>query len=243
MDHISTDRELLQIQLVSNDEHEKLLNEISTRKSLIKSPTTHYQNVPIRIKDAFHYVEELAHEKKNILAIEEICNIHRLLNCSGKFRAPATSWFDENNIGVNGYHPPTRERDDLEGLVAEYVREYTVIDDTKNPLEKACRAYFVFEQIHPFNDGNGRTGRAICAWIMFKYGYGFLTPYIEKCWGHENKQHAAAFKSEIHHYLAWSNHQNYLNAFYSKFYLYFLTEIINLLDQFSKFDSHDCCEE
>lgn len=120
------------------------------------------------------------------------------------------------------------------------MREYTVIEDAKNPLEKSCRAYFVFEQIHPFNDGNGRTGRAICAWMMFKYGYGFLTPYIEKRWGHENKLHAAAFKSEIHHYLAWLGHQDYLNRFYSMFYLYFLTEILAMLNQYLEDFSIDC---
>lgn len=242
MDHTTTDRKLLQIELISTDEHNQLLEKISKRRSLIISPIVHYQNVPERIQNVFCYVEKLSQEKNDILSTEEISDIHRHFKCSGKFREPATSWFDENNIGVNGYHPPTRERDNLEALMSEYARHYTLINDINNPLEKACRAYFVFEQIHPFNDGNGRTGRAICAWIMFKYGYGFLTPYIEKRWGQENKQHAEAFKSEIHHYLAWSSHQSYLNRFYSKFYLYFLNEMLVFLGLYMKDASIECCK-
>lgn len=203
MNYTTPGSELLQIGLISTKEHKQLLEVISKRKSSIINPIIHYQNVSQRVLDAFCYVDKLSHEKNDILSTYEICNIHRCLGCSGKFREPATSFFDENNIGVNKYHPPTSECVNLETLMSEYARHYTLIDDTNNHLEKACRAYFVFEQIHPFNDGNGRTGRAICAWMMFKYGYGFLTPYIEKRWGHENKQHAEAFKSEIHHYLAW----------------------------------------
>lgn len=161
------------------------------------------------------------------MSIEEVCHIHKLLGCSGKLREAASSWFDENNIGVNGYHPPTDES--IRPLVQEYVKQCTSVKESDKAIEKICSAYFIFEKIHPFGDGNGRTGRIICAWMMFKYGYGFLAPYIEKRWGNENKDHAEAFKSEIHHYLALLTHPDYFNRDFNRFYLYFLQEVVTIL--------------
>lgn len=196
MGHMAVSSELLQIKLIITDEHNKLLEEIAKRKHLITNSHSHYIDIPERIQKAFSYVERLSNENKDVLTTDEIGIIHGHLGCGGRFRKPSVAWYDTNNIAVNGYHPPIMECDNLENLMSEYTRHYTLIENSSNPLEKACRAYFVLEQIHPFNDGNGRTGRAICAWLMFKYGYGFLTSYLEKRWGQENQLHAEAFKSE-----------------------------------------------
>src|SRR6267154_4817348 len=38
-----------------------------------------------------------------------------------------------------------------------------------------------FEHLHPFMDGNGRTGRAIWAWHMLKLGmYPFALPFLQR---------------------------------------------------------------
>ena len=66
--------------------------------------------------------------------------------------------------------PEVRERpgDFLEGLNA--LTNYTPYS-----------AHVWYEQLHPFMDGNGRSGRAIWAWYMRKLGYNpFSLPFLHR---------------------------------------------------------------
>jgi Fic family protein len=58
------------------------------------------------------------------------------------------------------YTPPSDEREirNLLSNLEEYINE---VDDQFDPLIKLAVIHFQFESIHPFYDGNGRTGRII----------------------------------------------------------------------------------
>jgi len=49
--------------------------------------------------------------------------------------------------------------------------EDAVNSDYMHPLIKACILHFMIGYEHPFNDGNGRTARALFYWYLFKCGY------------------------------------------------------------------------
>lgn len=73
-------------------------------------------------------------------------------------------------IGETVYTPPRGK-----GVVEKMLRELIdfLNDDARfpiDPLVKMAMAHYQFEAIHPFRDGNGRTGRIICLLYLIQKG-------------------------------------------------------------------------
>ncbi len=60
---------------------------------------------------------------------------------------------------------PLEIRDDLQVLVD------VLSGSGAHPLLKAAGFHAMFENIHPFMDGNGRTGRQLLNFMLLKHGY------------------------------------------------------------------------
>ena len=100
-------------------------------------------------------------KKTKLLTLNDIKQIQQVLEAnSAGFRAlPGTKL--KNNYGEVVYTPPQdkREVEMLMDNLEKYINDPTVQD--VDPLIKMAVIHHQFESIHPFYDGNGRTGRII----------------------------------------------------------------------------------
>ena len=108
------------------------------------------------------------------VTVEGILEMHRLLLDETLQRRYAGRFRDEQNwIGGSSYNPcsaafvPPPEKH-VETLMADLCA--FVDDDTLPPVAQAAVAHAQFETIHPFVDGNGRTGRALIHAVLRRRG-------------------------------------------------------------------------
>jgi Fic family protein len=125
-------------------------------------------------------VDEAAEVKR--FGKSQVMAIHRRLleriphsHIAGRVRS-RQNWIggnDYNPCGADFVPPPPEDVDRLlDDLCA------AVNDDTLSPLVQAALVHAQFETIHPFDDGNGRTGRALVHVVLRRRGIAprFLPP-------------------------------------------------------------------
>lgn len=116
-------------------------------------------------KEAFYYICDLVREKAPLSELI-IKQIHSLVLADkpqdkGIFRRVPVRI-------VGAYHIPTEPyliEQELSSLLSDYQ------NDTRNIAEKLAWFHIAFEAIHPFIDGNGRTGRLLVNLELMKAGY------------------------------------------------------------------------
>ena len=67
-------------------------------------------------------------------------------------------------------HVPPDERE-VPKLLKKMINFYYSNKNKFHPFVMACLIHAKFVEIHPFEDGNGRTGRALMNWVLMKAGY------------------------------------------------------------------------
>ena len=106
-----------------------------------------------------------------VLSVQIIKDLHSrtlkdISGSAGQYRSEP--WGIFNQAGVEIHHPPLHTL--LPVLMPKYVDYINRL--TTHPAISSAVGQFIFEKIHPFADGNGRTGRLISAYLLHKSGYG-----------------------------------------------------------------------
>src|SRR5207247_433622 len=73
---------------------------------------------------------------------------------------------------AGGMEPPPRT--EIQALMADWVGEVNALRNIADDVaiaEAVARVHAAFERIHPFLDGNGRTGRLLTNLILVRLGY------------------------------------------------------------------------
>lgn len=142
-------------------------NIISTFAEVYQSSLFAYQFASPAAKEVHQYAEALKMgfeliKKKGILTNNFILQMHQVIeqNDAGFRKLPGTKLLNDKT-GAVVYTPPQ----DYETIFQLMVNLEQFINDDEmmdaDPLVKMAVIHYQFESIHPFYDGNGRTGRII----------------------------------------------------------------------------------
>jgi Fic family protein len=134
-------------------------------RELSASDTRHKREV-LNYFAGLRFVEKNA--TKKIIRQTDVLELHRILagevmdqGEAGKYRMIA--------VRVGQYRPPAA--DAVSGLMFELLEWWNTTSKQLSPVLSSAILHYRFESIHPFADGNGRTGRALALWELYRRGF------------------------------------------------------------------------
>jgi len=140
-------------------------NIVTTNDALYQAFSANIKNIDPATKEVLRYREALWSgfnklKSKQILSTNLFIEIMQTIKetKAGIRKTPGTT-IANGNTGEVIYSPPEGEsiiRDKLKNL-----EDFIHSDNNLDPLVKLALIHYQFEAIHPFTDGNGRTGRII----------------------------------------------------------------------------------
>ena len=118
-------------------------------------------------RDAFMFVLDIA-SKEMPLSESIIKQIHSLVLID---RPEDKGVFRKIPVRIMGVYTEPVQPFLIEPKLTALLLENEQRKETMNPIERIARFHLEFEGIHPFIDGNGRTGRLILNFDLIRNGY------------------------------------------------------------------------
>jgi Fic family protein len=108
------------------------------------------------------------HSAPSPITHEKVLRLHKIIagdvmdqGTAGRYRNIA--------VRVGRYVPP--QPGDVSGLMFELLNWWNKESAGLSPVLSSAIVHYRFESIHPFADGNGRTGRALALWELYRRGF------------------------------------------------------------------------
>jgi Fic family protein len=153
-------------------------------------------NIPEDVDDILHYIKALNYGMERVasdnfpVSLRFVRELHKKLMAQARashFSDPGEFRKSQNWIGgtrpdnAKFVPPPVHEMQNALNDLEKFMHA----DDSTLTLIKAALLHAHFETIHPFLDGNGRTGRMLITFYLWKEGYLekpvlFLSSYFKK---------------------------------------------------------------
>ncbi len=141
-------------------------NVITTQDKLYQALSAKGDQIDSSTKEVLRYREAMLFgfrtiQKKNILTINTIVEIQQILeeNNAGIRKLPGTAL--RNSVTGKAIYTPPDQTDVINSLLSNLEKFINLDEDEIPHLVKMAIQHYQFESIHPFYDGNGRTGRII----------------------------------------------------------------------------------
>ena len=133
---------------------------------VLATPGERAQREVVNYFAGLRYVEKHASTKR--VGHDRILELHRILAAevmdqgeAGRYRTIA--------VRVGRYLPPPPL--EVSGLMFELLEWWNGEAVKLSPVLSSAVLHYRFEAIHPFADGNGRTGRALALWELYRRGF------------------------------------------------------------------------
>ena len=112
------------------------------------------------------FVERQSRKKR--IAHEDVLRLHKIVASDVMDQGEAGRYRDIR-VTVGRYLPPGPEM--VSGLMVELLDWWNGDSIKWSPVITAGIIHYRFEEIHPFADGNGRVGRALALWELYRRGF------------------------------------------------------------------------
>ncbi len=140
-------------------------NIITSQDELYKALTVNRTNVSAATREVVNYRKAVFHgfnlaKEQGFLRVNDIVSIQQKLvdNTAGIRSTPGTV-LKNDKTGEVVYTPP-QDKTEILDLLTNFINHFNKQDDL-SPLINLAILHYQFESIHPFYDGNGRTGRIL----------------------------------------------------------------------------------
>lgn len=147
---------------LSLEETEKILLQIDLDRYITEREIFEAKNLARVVS----YIDKKAKEQE--LNPEVILSLHQMLlanirdEIAGRFR------HDNEYVRVGNHIAPAAK--EISGRLDKMLAEYNATS-YESITKRIARLHLAFEQLHPFNDGNGRIGRVINNYLLIREGF------------------------------------------------------------------------
>lgn len=153
------------ISLKESKDSSEIENIITTNDKLFKALSSGLKNIDASTKEVLYYREALWEgfkeiSKTKLLTVNSINSIQeKILKNNAGIRKITGTQIQNLNTGKVIYTPPEGEH--ILNSLLKNLETYINTNGDTDPLIKLAVIHYQFEAIHPYYDGNGRTGRII----------------------------------------------------------------------------------
>ncbi len=124
------------------------------------------------MREVLHYFAGLRfieqHVGKKLVTHQDILRLHAIISADVMDQG-AAGRYREIAVRVGRYLPPPPGQ--VSGLMAELLEWWNERSAQWSAVITSAILHYRFEEIHPFADGNGRTGRMLALWELYRRGF------------------------------------------------------------------------
>jgi Fic family protein len=139
-------------------------------------------------REVLNYLAGLRHIERQVN--RDILTLHKIL-AAGVMDQGEAGRYRNIQVYVGRYTPPPPEL--VSGLMADLLNWWNSTSLEWSPVISSAILHYQFEDIHPFADGNGRTGRALALWELYRRGFDTHHIFaVDEVYGEHRAQYYAA---------------------------------------------------